>query len=314
MKVGNRGVVISTVLYGILTIMVLMLLLIFNIMYQNRSLTKSLVSKIEKDLNNCVYEDIELNECYKNGNLKCNHKSYDVCRGNDVSYYELSKVASVGDYVDYDAGIWEESLAIPISKDNRFGGYSSLSSRNNGVSCIDNITSSSGWMILSIDDDIIKLIHRGTPECFYYEYDGISPYLAYNSEMILTGRTEGNINLNEDAKVHDFSYYLNREYADSVTIFTKEELEKISGSLSDKDSLNCSFDEMCEGYYYLASASSSNYLWYVSGNVIRNGNTTLGYDASTGGVKLTLGIRPVITLKKGVLTTGKDNNGVWVLY
>ena len=61
-------------------------------------------------------------------------------------------------------------------------------------------------------------------------------------------------------------------------------------------------------YYWLLSADSARNLWYVSNNggAFKLSSVVKAFNE--------LGIRPVVSLKANVETTGTDSNGVWQLY
>ncbi len=87
MKLDNKGFAISTILYGILSMIILLLMIIFAIMKSNKNINSVFVSTIEKNLNNCVNEEIALERCYTN-NSACNHKAYFTCLGISDDLYD----------------------------------------------------------------------------------------------------------------------------------------------------------------------------------------------------------------------------------
>jgi len=123
----------------------------------------------------------------------------------------------IGDYVNYTAGTWSETVPTPTEENPfTFGGYTVGQSRDT------NYTGSSstyeGWRIWDISDDkkTITLVSAGCPEAYYQkevhmEEDDEQTWdrYAYNSELILTGSTEGTIDDAYPSTPRDWSDYLN---------------------------------------------------------------------------------------------------------
>lgn len=64
MKLNKKGFAISTVLYGLLALLILIVMLMFQIMRTNNNNSKSLGKEIQKELNYCRAKRIVYNECY----------------------------------------------------------------------------------------------------------------------------------------------------------------------------------------------------------------------------------------------------------
>ena len=190
----------------------------------------------------------------------------------------LAKKVSVGDLVDYNAGTWENTVVIDEDepKNGQFYGYTKGKNRKTGVVCTSGDTARSGWIVLSVSNGKVTLVHAGIPECYYHGLNADS-----------TAAVE---KINSRAAT-----YNDHNYAESVRIFNKTDADAMSKSARNIDA-----------YYYLATKNNAGTLWAV-----RNNNYNLGGDlaARSGNYG---GIRPVVTLKANVKTTGRGNNG-WVL-
>lgn len=63
-KLNNKGFAVSTILYGILSLTILILLLIFAIMKSSKDMNQDLSKSIEENLNKCVTYEVALDNCY----------------------------------------------------------------------------------------------------------------------------------------------------------------------------------------------------------------------------------------------------------
>ena len=63
MKLNNKGFAASTILYGSLTITLVLLLMILTIMKSNNEMNRNMAKQVENQLNKCVEMDIILQEC-----------------------------------------------------------------------------------------------------------------------------------------------------------------------------------------------------------------------------------------------------------
>lgn len=185
----------------------------------------------------------------------------------------------VGDYVIYDAGVWESTVAIPTKgQPNTFGGYTSGKNRGNGVTCEGGGTAKNGWRVLSVSNGVVKIVSAGMTECYFFPLNGTSS----NAQTTLRNRG---------------SVYVNSNYATSGTVLTKELID--SSMSQGKNYSNALYN--IGTAYYLGSSSDSKTLWGISAS-----GTAYYYSARA------YGIRPVITLKQDVKTSGKSTYG-WVL-
>lgn len=186
----------------------------------------------------------------------------------------LAKKVKVGDKVKYDAGTWTSTAAVPKT-DGAFGGYTSGQSKNNSVVCWNDGTPSNGWVVLSVSNGKVTLVHAGTPECYYH------------------GRTPSNSVNKINARA---SQYINSKYAESARI-----LNCGDPGVNCTAGVTLSSPHLTQTHYYLPTAKSSSVLWGVS------------YKGVVGGYsERALGIRPVVVLKSDVKTTGQQG-GEWIL-
>ena len=80
MKIDNKGFAFSTMLYGLLAVMIILLMLIFGL-YKGSSEEAFYYSSVtDVKLNQCVNEEIALEECYRNSN-SCSVVAYHACLG-----------------------------------------------------------------------------------------------------------------------------------------------------------------------------------------------------------------------------------------
>lgn len=191
----------------------------------------------------------------------------------------ISAGVQVGDYVKYDAGYWDATVSIPTkNQPNTFGGYVSGKNRGNGVTCEGGGTAQNGWRVLSVSNGVIKIVSAGMTECYYFPLNGNS------STAQTTLRNRGSV-------------YVNSDFATSGTVLTSD---MIDSSMTQLKNYSNSLYNIGTAYY-LGSSSDSKTLWGISSS-----GTAYYYSARA------YGIRPVITLKQGVKTSGKTSSG-WVL-
>lgn len=77
---NEKGFAITTLLYGILAMILLLLFLILNIMSSTRHMNTNFVDTIEDRLDDCIDEELYLENCYVNGGT-CDKTSYYSCLG-----------------------------------------------------------------------------------------------------------------------------------------------------------------------------------------------------------------------------------------
>ncbi len=201
----------------------------------------------------------------------------------------LASVVKVGDFVNYDAGNWTSTAAVP-TRNGQFGGYNSGQSKNSSVKCFASQettgTPKNGWVVLSVANDKVTLVHAGTPECYYHGTDAS----ASTAISKINARASG---------------YINSKYAESARILNCGDngVNCVNGTKLTTPYVAESnyYVHITNTHYFLPTAKSSNVLWGVSYS-----GTVRGYSEHS------FGIRPVVVLKSDVRTTGKQNN-TWVL-
>lgn len=267
-----------------------------------------ITEKIEIDDYYCGYSDGTYTD------VICSKDESDV-----VTYIPtLASVVEVGDWVNYDAGNWDRTVAIPAanydtSDDFTFGGYTQGASRNNSVECsyYTGTNLYNGWRVTSVDKStgVVKLVHAGTSECFKL-VGSRSKNGGYNAEQIMTGSTTGTVVTDYPSTPRDWSEYVNPTYATGAHMFSREDFTDLMG-----------FDPMVENaanYYIWGNLIAIRPIYWLGfqhdtaqlntiaclgprnmAGLSGNGSTIL--DAA----EEVLGIRPVIELKPYIKTSGQ---------
>lgn len=65
MKLNNKGFAISTILYGLLALLILIVMLIFQVMRTNNNNSKELGASVQEDLSKCKVQRKIYNNCPK---------------------------------------------------------------------------------------------------------------------------------------------------------------------------------------------------------------------------------------------------------
>jgi len=203
--------------------------------------------------------------------------------------YLLSEYAKVGDYVSYDAGVWDADVAIPnVSNAYTLGGYSKGVNRSNGVTCDFSDEAISGWRIFDISEEgVVTIVQSGLSMCYYHPYG--------------KGTNSKSLNILSVSEDNNFDYYVNSSYATSSRIMSKDDLELFYG---DDVAYKRISDTLVKigSPYFLASKNGEYDMWYV----------TEGGSVATNKVGM-YGVRVLVTLKEGVLTPGLNDNKEWIL-
>lgn len=252
----------------------------------------------------------------------------------------LANVVKVGDFVNYDAGVWDKTVAKPTSGFS-FGGYNAGTSRNNSVNCADETNLYNGWRVLEVNGDTVKLIHAGSSECYYHpsgtDYACISKYILTNDNTSISGYCS-NASVYEAYEPRDWNEYLNSKYATSVTSVSWREhnvydiFEQVTyENAQDFATANPKYDFVLTSSSY---ATCTTFTLTKFSTLIDNGakgnywlgfglSTKLDYDMSSFSCDLSdsehvryttmtssaadvrKGVRPVVTLKANVKTSGQ---------
>lgn len=220
--------------------------------------------------------------------------------------------AKIGDYVNYDAGVWSDDLEVP-TEIGSIGGILAGSSRNTSVSCTNTVSSLSGWRILSKRDGKVTLISAGTPLCYYH--GGMDN--AYTSEQYLKGNLDWAtkyVSKNAASEMTGLSFdEFKNDFALSTSVFGKKDLlnfcedtGKCEGTGNMEGNVaNISDSDLFQigAPYYLASSKDMANLWSIGAD----GIITTATDCAEG-------IRILVTLNSNINTLSKDENGAWVLF
>ena len=221
----------------------------------------------------------------------------------EVNYKE--DAMHIGDYVNYDAGAWEETKEAPTSENPfEFGGYTAGHSRNEEVSGgSSGGTLYKGWRIWDVSEDksTVTLISAGCPELYYHQF---GTNYAYNSEKILTGKTAGIIDEEQKSDPRDWNSDYVRGNGASARVMTKSDLDiwynkYIDGSVENSYNIE-SFPKntenklisvvACEQYYWLCSTKDGGKLDLVHSYFRCVSNSANGVN----------GVRVLVSLKSGV--------------
>ena len=85
MKLDNKGFAFSTLLYGILAVIIVVLMLLFGLYSRTADELYYYAAVEEENLNRCVEQEIALENCYancsSNCNVECNPSAYYACLG-----------------------------------------------------------------------------------------------------------------------------------------------------------------------------------------------------------------------------------------
>lgn len=208
----------------------------------------------------------------------------------------LSSVVKPGQYINYDAGVWTTTSTTEVKQDGFSWGYRSGQSKNNsGLKCFELdyakdsnnkvIEAPSGWIVLSVTDGKVVLVHAGVPECMYH--DGTTQANAFLPKL----KSRAN-------------EYLNSNYAESASILSSTS-PGINGCEDGNtvDKTNYKF-HLIGRHYFLATAKSG-----VSVCGVRPSGKVTGYSYRS------YGVRPVVVLKSTILTTGGNgsSSSPWII-
>ncbi len=143
-------------------------------------------------------------------NLKSATELYDGVNNPSEEGYDENAM-HIGDYVNYDAGVWTESKNVPTSDTpNTFGGYSESQSRNSNANGMTNAYSNNqyeGWRIWDVNGNTVTLISSGCPEVFYIPNIYYNRQYIGNSELILTGSSLYSISADFPSSPRNWSLY-----------------------------------------------------------------------------------------------------------
>lgn len=207
----------------------------------------------------------------------------------------LSSVAKVGDFVNYDAGNWD-STAVKPTTHKTFGGYTALTNRGSTSNCADYGTNiyASGWRVMQVTGQTVKLISAGTPLCYYHAWVW-EDYNALSSANTIRG--------------YNWNQFVN-SYAQKGETVTKGIIDEIVGK--DTKLTYLSGVWVSGSTYFLADPFEYDDTDIIGihdlYNVDRTPYVILGNTYNT-----TSGLRAIVTLNNNIFTTGKNSKDEWVL-
>ena len=251
-----------------------------------------------------------------------NSKESDVI---SVGVKKLYEGVKIGDYVDYDAGVWtqEDLDKITSSTGNptlhstvndtitgnqeeptiqgEFGDFEIGQSRNKNVKHVSN-DSTNGWRVWDIDSNtgVVTLVSAGIPKSFY---DGVN-----------TGQKSVNILKNRDCTMYvnkfatdahiltgeEYTAWYNKRFSTNYTLVENPKNSTMirSFSLSERD------DMLCIGVrYYLATLGHySQYFIYSAGPNSFSSHDNVIIGSSNG-------IRIIVSLSSAVLLESDTGDG-----
>lgn len=113
-KLNNRGFAVSTILYGILTLVIIILMLVFGIMKASKDMNKDLVSSIEESVNKCALIEIDLeNHMFSNRVVDINE--YYSCIGKEAVTYLYGDANENGEVTEDDYFLILKHINFPKS-------------------------------------------------------------------------------------------------------------------------------------------------------------------------------------------------------
>lgn len=236
------------------------------------------------------------------------NKTYTKIYSITVNQFKVPKMeeTSIGAFIDYDAGTWKkEEIQSLMDKGLYAGGYYNTTNhyqfsgfqegtdKNKSTNPLDWENRKSdydgGWRILSFNEDkTVNIIHAGAPEVYFHPSETNA---AFQTEYILSGgMRQTNYNTYQP---RDWSMYEN-EYAieGSAHCATFYEIKNIP-DIPENFVNGYNTLKKIGAYYWTASFADHGYLFSID---------FTGNQYATWGI--TLGIRPIITLKSNIQITG----------
>lgn len=322
-----------TLIALVVTIIVLLILsaIAINLTIGNNGIIKRAQDSTQKREEATANEQNELNEVanFMDKYLNDNDDSEDN-EDNPI----LTEV-KLGDYINYDAGIWTKEEIDELKSQNmyvdgslptieeafKFGGFTENQSRNKSIDAYENsnITQnpdfSEGWRVLAINEDgSLKIVSAGTVEAFrhsqYSPMDGF--YSGYYCEYILrkvvnendTDHTEEDY-INAGIVPRDFSMYEN-ELAknNSAHCMSIYDAYNITGSLESTTNKLRNLGI----FYHLASGQGKTALARVqpNGDIFASENTCYG-------IRIVLDLKPEVVIASDNTGDGTSFEKAWKL-
>ena len=286
---NKKGFAFSTMLYGVLSLIMIVLLLLFGVLQSSDQESEYYTSVIEKNMNKCVNEEIALENCYTLGTSFCNTASYYSCLGivknGEVNAVRLSeflkdKVVTSGN------GLYKDDAGEMIYKGTEVNNYISFSG--------------DVWRIIKLEaDGSIKLA-----------------YPRYNKELSWDndGSTEWSLSsLNNELNKNFYPKLQNTNVIDTRNW-------KIGRIPNTSDYISASNDDLCQSDV-LNSKNCSSWLkdlpsWTINAASTLDGDVAVYYfENDSTGTKLNkkspsekFSVVPVIYLKSSTKIIGGDGS------
>lgn len=278
-------------------------------------------SSIEKQYT-VTDEDLELKYMGSSRTLFSVSELYDE---NNVvgESYDLTAL-HIGDFVRYDAGVWEknevvETAEIMVDSDLQedelmFLGISEGESKNEYNQDKDEISEIGGWRIFDVDVDTeeITLISTGTIE----EYNLASleeEYALEISQYVISGVVDAEnleFDVEQSYNARDFSVYEN-EYAKTAKALSKTDLDEWYEKYFGEEEADVTSKEVFDVIYKSENAQYENIVDMGESYFIADDETILKLDdeeklVSEVSTEEEIGLRILITLKGDVKVNGKE--------
>ncbi len=220
MKLNNKGFAFSTMLYGTLAIITLVLYAILNISKSSTDTTYYYGDVIKNKLNECIYDEIQLENCHSSSSTTCDSTSYHACLGVSDTPSFMGIIASEKlkeSVVTTGDGLYEFQIENSPKK-YVFKG----SSVNNYIQYSGKL-----WRIVSVESNgSLKLIDYSNPLNVKWDGDKKGDNLEFNNSTI-----SSNLNLQYFSEISDKSKIM-KSYWESILIYT------VNDSANDEISLN----------------------------------------------------------------------------
>ncbi len=259
---SNKGFAFSTMLYGVLSLIMVVLILLFSVLKNTNDETYYYASTVENSLNKCVDKEVELEKCYTSSSAFCSPSSYYSCLGvtdnsvdsvRAIEFFE-TKVVYAGDgvYSDNDKLVFK---GINVNNYLKFLGYV--------------------WRIVEIESD-------GSLKIAYTKYDDdLSFSTSSNNEWTnsdIKKELEQNFyeSLSDKAHIEKKNWNVGKLSSDVTTLTSLIAQEESSRSLSASigllnvsDYTKAALNEICQNDVFNVSCTSwlSSYSsWLLNAN------------------------------------------------
>lgn len=214
MKLNKKGFAFSTILYGSVALIAAVLYIILNVSKNSNDTTYYFGEELVKSLNECVTEEVALENCYSSGANNCNATAYHACLG-------------VSDNYNYERGtiISEELKMLVVTHDD--GLYLDPYEENRYIyigSSVNNYINYSGklWRILSIEPGgFLKLVDTNMYPSVSWDNNGIG--IWSNSTLYYSLNTNYLSSIIDNSKLSQGMWYF-PEITPEVNGFDLEDL------------------------------------------------------------------------------------------